>query len=64
MEEDLPKHPTCLPVSYVLRVFSPDYPSHKKEPTTYSMNNLKSKINRSHSPALSITSTTPTGQVT
>ncbi|XP_074594220.1 uncharacterized protein LOC141849683 isoform X2 [Brevipalpus obovatus] len=62
MEEQILKHPASLPISYVLRFF--DGPKKEASSTinTYShLNQLKTKSGRSHSPALSITSTTPTG---
>ncbi|RWS26676.1 juxtaposed with another zinc finger protein 1-like protein [Leptotrombidium deliense] len=62
IEQQEVQQPTCLPISYVLRVFSNgEYHTslHRKE--SMPINQLKSKLGRCLSPAPSVTSTTPTG---
>ncbi|RWS15126.1 hypothetical protein B4U79_08325 [Dinothrombium tinctorium] len=56
------QQPTCLPISYILRVFSAnEYNANMQRKESVPINQLKSKLGQSLSPVPSVTSTTPTG---
>ncbi|XP_054161702.1 uncharacterized protein LOC128959722 [Oppia nitens] len=57
IEEHESQQPSCLPISYILRVFADNC---RKESLNGGHNHMRKGI-RSHSPALSLSSTTPTG---
>ncbi|CAG2169286.1 unnamed protein product [Oppiella nova] len=57
IEEHESQQPSCLPISYILRVFADNC---RKESVNGSHNPMRKGI-RTHSPTLSLSSTTPTG---